>query len=114
MNYQKHFFICTNQKENGEGCAQYHTKDICKNLKQIFRDQGNGDIAMRINQSGCLGECSKGPVMVVYPQGDWYQFFDQDDVHQIIQTHINSVHAVTNSEDSKILLNTLDAFKLAE
>ena len=46
-----------------------------------------GEGKVRIGQAGCLGRCLSGPVMVVYPQGIWYTFVDQDDIDEIIESH---------------------------
>lgn len=40
-----------------------------------------------IATSGCLGFCSAGPLMVVYPQGVWYQPKTNDDIDFIVETH---------------------------
>ncbi|MBF0563028.1 MAG: (2Fe-2S) ferredoxin domain-containing protein [Alphaproteobacteria bacterium] len=42
---------------------------------------------LQIGTSSCLGMCSAGPVMVVYPQGVWYHFESREDLDEIIQTH---------------------------
>ncbi len=51
-----------------------------------MRLSGPGKI--RVNKAGCLDRCADGPVMVVYPQGVWYTLIDQDDVEEIIQSHL--------------------------
>lgn len=43
---------------------------------------------IRVNKAGCLDRCADGPVMVIYPQGIWYTLVDQDDVEEIIQSHL--------------------------
>ena len=43
---------------------------------------------LRINQAGCLDRCEEGPVLVVYPEGVWYTYVDQDDVDEIIDQHL--------------------------
>ena len=43
---------------------------------------------VRVNQSGCLDRCEEGPVLVVYPEGVWYTYVDQDDVDEIIDQHL--------------------------
>lgn len=88
--FEQHVFICTNQREDGRPCcgertgvaAQKHAKKRLKNLDLI----GQGKI--RINQSGCLDRCEEGPVLVVYPQGTWYTYVDNDDIDDIIDTHL--------------------------
>ncbi len=48
----------------------------------------SGPGKIRVNKAGCLDRCADGPVMVVYPQGVWYTLVDQDDVEEIIQSHL--------------------------
>ena len=43
---------------------------------------------MRINKAGCLDRCDLGPVLVVYPEGVWYSYVDQEDIEEIIQEHL--------------------------
>jgi (2Fe-2S) ferredoxin len=47
-----------------------------------------GPEKIRVNKAGCLDRCADGPVMVVYPEGVWYTMVDQDDVEEIIQSHL--------------------------
>ena len=91
MSYFKHHvFFCCNQRAEGEGCcnslgatdAQTYAKDRIGSLKM----KGKGKI--RINKAGCLDRCDEGPVLVVYPEGVWYQYVDKDDVEEIIQEHL--------------------------
>jgi (2Fe-2S) ferredoxin len=43
---------------------------------------------VRVNSAGCLDRCSEGPVIVVYPEGVWYTYVDQEDVDEIIDEHL--------------------------
>ena len=43
---------------------------------------------IRVNQSGCLDKCESGPVMVIYPQGIWYNYKNKIDIDEIINTHL--------------------------
>ena len=43
---------------------------------------------MRANKAGCLDQCAKGVVCVVYPEGTWYGRVTVDDVDQIIDQHL--------------------------
>ena len=47
-----------------------------------------GKDCVRINQAGCLDRCEEGPVLVVYPDGVWYTYVDQEDVDEIIDKHL--------------------------
>ena len=50
----------------------------------------NGKHQVRVNRAGCLDRCEFGPVMVVYPQGIWYQFVDEADLDEIIESHFKN------------------------
>ena len=47
-----------------------------------------GPGGVRINIAGCLDRCEEGPVIVVYPEGVWYSYIDQEDVDEIIEEHL--------------------------
>jgi (2Fe-2S) ferredoxin len=88
--YQKHVFICMNQRDDGRECcqakgaqaAQQHAK---RRIKQLDL---NGEGKIRINQAGCLDRCEEGPVLVVYPEGTWYTYVDTSDIDEIIDVHL--------------------------
>ena len=48
----------------------------------------NGTGKVRINRAGCLDRCSEGPLLVIYPQAIWYTFVDNDDIDEIIESHL--------------------------
>lgn len=48
----------------------------------------NGKNKVRINRAGCLDRCGEGPLMVVYPEAIWYTFVDNDDIDEIISSHL--------------------------
>ena len=43
--------------------------------------------AVRVNRAGCLGVCSEGPIMVVYPEGTWYSNLDPVKIDRIVEEH---------------------------
>ena len=68
--------------DKGAEAAFDHMKSRVKKLKL------NGEGKVRINRSGCLDRCELGPIMVVYPQAVWYTFVDNDDIDEIIESHL--------------------------
>jgi (2Fe-2S) ferredoxin len=38
--------------------------------------------------AGCLGFCSAGPLMVVYPDGVWYRPTTTEDIDEIVESHL--------------------------
>lgn len=90
MIYQKHVFICTNQKPNGAKCCfdgnACALRDYAKQQLKEFGLFGKGKI--RVNNAGCLGRCKEGPGLVVYPEGTWYRYETREDIDEIIQSHL--------------------------
>ncbi|APF04425.1 TPA: (2Fe-2S) ferredoxin domain-containing protein [Legionella pneumophila] len=88
--YTKHVFICTNQKAPGKQCCansggeEYF--DFMKSKLLEFDLHGPGKI--RVSKSGCLGRCSSGPCIVIYPEGVWYTYSSFEDIEQIIKNHL--------------------------
>ena len=48
----------------------------------------NGPNKVRVNRGGCFDRCNDGPLMVIYPEGVWYRFVDEEDIDEIINSHI--------------------------
>lgn len=88
MKFDKHVFICINQRESGkECCASKGSEELLKVMKEEVAKRGlKGKI--RINKAGCLDQCSKGISMVVYPEGVWYGHVTLNDLHEIIESHL--------------------------
>lgn len=41
-----------------------------------------------VSGTSCLGFCFKGPNVVVYPDGIWYQDMSVDDVDEFVESHL--------------------------
>ena len=88
--YQYHIFFCLNQRENGEACCMDKGAEAAFDyMKARVKELGlNGEGKVRINRSGCLDRCGEGPLLVVYPQAIWYTFVDNEDIDEIIDSHL--------------------------
>ena len=84
--YKKHIFFCTNQKDNGKKCcAEADSLAMWQYAKQRCQQEGlTANDNVRVSKSGCLGQCSKGPCVVIYPEGRWYRYQQQSDIDKII------------------------------
>lgn len=60
------------------------------------------EVGFRVSSSGCMGRCSEGPVLVVYPAGDWYSYKTTQDIDHIL-------NAVAKGEIAHDLLLTVNA-----
>ena len=88
--YQKHIFFCINQKAPGKKCCQLANAseffDYAKQRIQALGLWGEGKI--RVSSSGCLGRCTQGPALVIYPEGVWYTYGSFEDIDTIIDQHV--------------------------
>lgn len=94
--YTKHIFICTNQKSGGKQCcADSGGVLFFDYLKERLHAAGlHGPQKIRVSKSGCLGRCSEGPVLVIYPEGVWYTYKTPADIDEIIEHHLLEGHTV--------------------
>ena len=90
--FEKHVFFCTNQRSDGRACcADSDAEGMRAYAKEQCKSQGlTGKGKVRINNAGCLDRCDEGPVLVVYPEAIWYTYVDQDDVDEIIESHLKN------------------------
>jgi (2Fe-2S) ferredoxin len=88
--YNRHVFICCNQRGEGETCCNEHgASQLLGYMKDRVKAQGlAGPGQVRINKAGCLGRCDNGPVMVIYPEETWYTFIDEADIDEIVACHL--------------------------
>ena len=90
--YRKHLFFCTNQRAEGAerpSCAQCGSPELRAWMKARVKELGlAGAGGVRVNIAGCLDRCELGPVLVVYPEGVWYTYIDEDDLEEILQSHV--------------------------
>lgn len=90
--YQRHVFFCVNDRGEGADrpscnrCGSQELRDYAKARVKALGLHGEGKI--RINQSGCLDRCEDGPAVVIYPEGTWYTYIDEDDIDEIIESHL--------------------------
>ena len=94
--FDKHLFICTNQRVAGHPrgcCAAKGGMEIRAAFVRGLADRGlKGKV--RANKSGCLDACEMGATVVVYPQGVWYLGVTLNDVDKIIEQSIMAENVV--------------------
>jgi (2Fe-2S) ferredoxin len=88
---KRHVFVCINQRQPGHpmGCCQ--SKGSIEILQAFGEAVNSSDLAATTAVSGatCLGPCTLGPSVVVYPEGVWYQGLKASDVSEIVESHLN-------------------------
>lgn len=89
MYYKKHIFFCCNKKANETGCGYFGGDDGFYFAKNYLRSLDLwGHMKFRASKAGCLGRCDNAPVCVVYPDGVWYSYIDEDDIKEILDKHL--------------------------
>ena len=85
--FDQHVFVCMNQRPEGhaEGCCQSKGSEAILNaLKQKLKTIDTTK-KIRINKAGCLGRCSEGIAVVVYPDMKWFLNVQETDIEDILQ-----------------------------
>lgn len=87
--YTRHVFCCTNERAEGHprGCCKARNAEAMRNHLKV-RTKELGIPGVRINAAGCLDRCELGPTMVIYPEGVWYRYENEQDVEEILRIHI--------------------------
>ena len=94
--YERHVFFCLNERKNGEdACALHNAQQGFDRCKSKVKEAGLAGVGkVRVNKAGCLDRCAGGPVAVVYPEGVWYTFVDNDDIDEIVESHLKNGQVV--------------------
>ena len=100
MVYDKHIFICINERKNSErkSCGEAHGLQLVSAFKAGIKKR-NIDLKIRAQKTGCLDICDFGPTVVVYPEGVFYVGVEEQDVEEIIDSHI-----INNQPVQRLLL----------
>jgi (2Fe-2S) ferredoxin len=90
LHFKHHVFFCLNQRADGGACcADKGAEAAFDYMKSQVKKLGlRGEGKVRINRAGCFDRCSEGPLMVIYPEAIWYTFVDNEDVDEIIESHL--------------------------
>jgi (2Fe-2S) ferredoxin len=98
MKYEKHVFICTNQKEAPKKCCgAEHGAALVAAFRQELNQRGLQKV-IRAQPAGCLDACAFGPALVVYPEGTYYGNVQLEDVPELVEKHLVGNEVVTRLE----------------
>ncbi|MFA5422792.1 MAG: NAD(P)H-dependent oxidoreductase subunit E, partial [Phycisphaerae bacterium] len=88
MNQEYIVTIC-----HGISCIQKGSGRVKAAFEKILAERGLAD-KVRINLSGCLGMCTKGPLVVINPGYTIYGSVTENDVAEIVTQHIEKENPV--------------------
>ena len=95
-----HILVCSNQRPPGHprgSCGENGAMAVLQAIQTGIETKGLFGKAL-LSTSSCLGPCSMGPVMVVYPDGIWYTGVKPEDVDEILDQHIANGQKVARLE----------------
>ncbi|HRG57464.1 MAG TPA: (2Fe-2S) ferredoxin domain-containing protein [Bacteroidia bacterium] len=87
--YEKHIFICTNQRAEGQRvcCGETHGLALTAAFKEAIKEK-KLHVKMRAQKAGCFDICEFGPNVIVYPEGVYYGKVTLEDVNEIVEEHL--------------------------
>ena len=110
MKYDKHIFICTNDRGENSTKQSYGRcggLDIRKEFVSLINASGlKGKV--RANKSGCLDLCEQGPAIVIYPQGYWYMNVEKRNIEKIFYESVIGDNPVAELIADKKQLDNID------
>jgi (2Fe-2S) ferredoxin len=85
-----HIFVCGSFRSTGaQGvCHKKESVQILQHVTTELQDRGLDDVM--VSSTGCMNLCDSGPVMVVYPENQWYK-----------QATIETAEAILDSLEEK-------------
>lgn len=80
--FDHHLIVCT-----GPRC-QY--RDAASLIAELKAELSRRDVAKRCltTRTGCMFPCNKGPMVAVYPKGEWYRLGSRDAVERFVEAVI--------------------------
>jgi len=80
--YKYHILIC-----GGAGCVSSGCREVQKAVHAALEQNGLRDVAL-VLETGCIGTCAVGPVMLIQPEGIFYTKLTPDSAREIIAAHL--------------------------
>ena len=92
----------------GGACISSHSREFKNKLTEEINEKGLPE-EVNLIETGCMGPCQLGPVMVVYPDGSFYINLKEEHAEQIVLEHFLKGRPVQS-----LLWVTPEARKLVE
>ena len=107
-----HILVC-----GGTGCTSGNSKQIAAEFERCLKEN-NLDKEVKLIMTGCFGLCARGPIVVVYPEGSFYQHVQPSDVPEIVTEHIlkgriveRLLHTEKEADGTYKAINDTDFYK---
>lgn len=80
--YRQHLLICA-----GTGCVANHSFDVKEGIEKEIIKRGLQD-EIQVITTGCQGFCERGPIVIVQPDGIFYQRIRKTDIPRLVEEHL--------------------------
>lgn len=88
--FRLHIYACDQEKAEGiPSCSANGSGKTIEALRREIARQGLG-AEVQVTTCGSLGLCTRGPNMVIYPDGTWYSGVRPDDVEELVREHLGA------------------------
>ena len=99
----KHVFVCTQSRPMGHprsSCSEKKCNEVMEEFLWQLQ-QRDAFQKVQVTATGCMGPCSDGPTVLVYPEGIMYGGISKQDVGTIFEEHLLEGNPVENLFMSK-------------
>lgn len=93
--YEKQIFVCVNDRRGEKpSCGDHHAEAIFTELRRIAKEKGIHP-RIRVTQAKCLGQCSRGTNIMIYPDQVWLSEVEVSDTARIAEEYFPKTKTVT-------------------
>jgi (2Fe-2S) ferredoxin len=88
MPYKRQIFVCTNNAEGKKAsCGDHNGEEVFRQLREVAKAKGLHP-KIRVAQAKCLGQCSTGVNIMIYPENIWLSGVRTEDVPSLAEQYI--------------------------
>jgi NADH-quinone oxidoreductase subunit F len=80
--YKYHILVC-----GGAGCVSSGCQEVSKAVQQALEQHKLQNQAL-VMETGCIGTCAVGPVMLIQPEGVFYTKLTPESAREIVVSHL--------------------------
>ena len=110
--FRSHVLVC-----GGTGCTSSGSHKIIEKFEEELKNKGL-EKEVKVVRTGCFGLCEAGPIVIVYPEGAYYNRITPADVPEIVEEHLlkgriveHLLHKPHGDEELVTTLNEINFYK---